>query len=193
MNEEELEDTQEPIQHPIPQELYPFESDEPFKECKLCGSDLLEPGMSYVIERNIRTKTNDVIFEHAICMPCMDQIGAKMSEESKKNLQEYMFSKMDPFEYLIQRRSKEMLFDLKHCKFSGEPVDEMDEYQMVALCNGPHLNPQMPPYVLSTEITEEMQELLSAETKEELDDFIENNFGLPPEWKELFKNRPIMV
>jgi hypothetical protein len=46
--------------------------------------------------------------------------------------------------------------------------------------------------MLSGEIMAELQELLSPETKEVLDGFIDQYFGLPPEGKELIKDRDLL-
>ena len=39
----------------------------------------------------------------------------------------------------------------------------------------------------------EIQELLSKETKGEMDNFIKKYFDFPPEYKEFFKNKPILI
>ena len=50
------------------------------------------------------------------------------------------------------------------------------------------------PILLSPTIGEEIQELLSQETKDEFDDFMNTINEVPPELKELFKTkRPVII
>ena len=50
------------------------------------------------------------------------------------------------------------------------------------------------PVVMSPSIGEELQELLSQQTKDEFDDFMSTINNVPPELKELFKSkRPVLV
>jgi hypothetical protein len=49
------------------------------------------------------------------------------------------------------------------------------------------------PYMLAGVVMAELQDLLSPETKEVLDDFIDQYFGLPPAWKELIKDRNLFL
>jgi hypothetical protein len=46
--------------------------------------------------------------------------------------------------------------------------------------------------MLSGAVMAQLQELLSPETKQVLDDFIDQHFGLPPEWKALIKDRNLL-
>ena len=47
--------------------------------------------------------------------------------------------------------------------------------------------------MISHEAIEEMQELLSPQTKDELDDFTKEHFDLPPEWREIIKNKKFVL
>ena len=49
------------------------------------------------------------------------------------------------------------------------------------------------PFIIGDEAMEEMQGLLSQKTQDELDRFVDDNFGLPPELKELLKDKPLVL
>jgi hypothetical protein len=50
------------------------------------------------------------------------------------------------------------------------------------------------PMLISSEAAEELSELLSQSTKDELDDFVSRNFGIPPELRDLpITTRPILI
>lgn len=61
----------------IPPVYYPFDSNEPFKECLVCGTDLTLGTRDYFVEKAIKNhvefKVKDVVFEYAMCSECAEK------------------------------------------------------------------------------------------------------------------------
>lgn len=168
----------------IPKDFYDFEGNA-FTHCKNCQIDLLNPAQAYTIEKAVKVYPEglgeQVIFEHAICLSCSKQLSEEISKESKERLQNYFEEKY--LERSINRPNQNPL-DFKACLISGDRIDQGEFYQVYALCNGDNLNMhQSPPFGLSAQAIEDIQEELSTETKDFLSDFMGKHFGVPPEWE----------
>lgn len=183
----------------VPPELHSYEMEGKFDHCMVCDKYLLEDGTQYLVEKAIKkytgTKAFDVVFEYAICMDCAMRMHKSMSEITLIRLSEY-FGKID----FAQRR--QLLIDkhgldskpwMSHCIIKGTPVEELSEYQICGLCDGSDLLLAHMPYLISGEALDEISELISAKTREELDDFIDQHFGLPPEIKDLIKDKDVVL
>ena len=59
-------------------------------------------------------------------------------------------------------------------------VDDCREYQIYAHCKGQRLNMDNPPYMLSGEVMEELLPLLSNETIDEMNGFMNKHFAPDP-------------
>lgn len=172
----------------IPNRFYSDGTGEPFSNCINCDRYLLNGGIPYVIEKAIKKyhqfNTEDTIFEHAMCIDCQIKLRETLSEESKKNIDNFIASRVD-FEKrrtkLIDTHGPELDEWLKKCIVTGNPVAEESEYQVYCQCDGENLYYAYMPFMLSGRAMEEIQELLSAQTRDEIDRFMGEFFGLPPE------------
>ena len=179
----------------IPKEFYSDISDKPIENCTICGCSLLENDTQYVIEKAF--KDGLVEIEYAICMDCLENMKGNMSEESMKNIENYLMENMSNMEekledYYFNGRDSNVF--LEKCAIKGTPKEELSEYQIAGLFKGKMLDPQVFPYLISMEAAEEINNLLSKKTKDELDGFIDDLIGLPPEWLEILKtNKPILI
>ena len=79
------------------------------------------------------------------------------------------------------------------CLITGKPIDELSEYQIYAYCEGGEIVQNVFPYMVSSDAIEQIQELLSPQTRGELDDFIDANFGFPPEWRAAIKGSKVLL
>lgn len=174
----------------IPEKFHNSLSENPFEHCKMCERELLESNSDYVIEKAYRRfkdeKAEELLFEVAICMKCANSMRTKLSKESLSSIQNFFFQKsmerrqaMDEMEELLQD-------PLSQCLLNGKALEEMDEYQIYAHCSGYNISTGGGYYMLSDTMIEEIQSLLSKETRDELERFTDENLGLPPELKELF-------
>ena len=185
----------------IPEIFHSDATGQPIKNCIMCGIGLGDHGTPYVIEKAFRhhKKFNqtDTLFEYAVCFDCYEKMSVSLSKDSMAKLQSFFSKHID----LEQRRKTLLEKDeieigdwLDHCVITGKEIKECAEYQICAQCDGPHLLFTHLPFALSEEALLEMSEQLSAKTKEELDRFQDDFLGLPPELKELFKDRrPVFV
>lgn len=169
----------------IPPEFYNSDNQRPFTHCKVCEAELLESNRPYFIEKIVKRypdlDTAEVLFEYAICENCAQEFHQQLSEQSRTKVSEY-------FEERVRTRMMEGLnpkMDTQHCLITGASQEDTGEYQLVAQAQGRYLR-MTPPFMISGEILEQINELLSAETRDELDRFKGDNFGWPPELAEAF-------
>jgi len=185
----------------IPEQFYSDSDGKHFQTCVVCGKNLLEEGTHYVIEKAMKNYEgydfSSTVFEYAMCMVCYQKMQEGMSEESMKNMQLY-------YQDIVEAKSNNgqiMLdlstFDLKDwlskCFFKDKPVREMKEYQLIGQFNGRRMVMNTPPMAIGEEVMEDMVDLLSEKTKDEMDRFREQFLGPSPEIQELFKGRKLLL
>lgn len=180
----------------IPDQFHSDLDQKPFCDCTFCGQDLLTAEVNYMIEKSIKVNANNnqkhTVFEYAICMDCNKQKMEAMSVESVKNIQQYMETNFVIEEWEEHTESNKDPFS--KCLVTGVPVEELEEYNIIGQFIGDKMIGGQFPILISPSIGEEIQELLSQETKDEFDDFMDTITNVPPELKALFKtNRPVFV
>ena len=165
----------------------------------LCKTFLLADGVSYVIEKAFKRHANfeveDVVFEYAMCESCAMQMSGAMSEESMEKVSNYFHTHVDfgaRSRYLLSEDPIELSHWVGGCVVKGTPREELSEYQVLGQFVGEKLIFNVFPYLIGGEAMKELSMLLSKETLGEIDGFMDN-FGLPPELKDLWKDKPIMV
>ncbi|MDO5655238.1 MAG: hypothetical protein Q4G27_03765 [Flavobacteriaceae bacterium] len=148
----------------------------PFTHCSICDSDL--HGKLHFIEkayhRNLGDHNHSVIFEYAICENCKRGMLQQVSAESLARMQAFMLEHQDEIDEMMHTTT-----DLEYCSFTGNSLDEMDEYHIVAVVQGD--STPMPPMIFGAAIMEVYQNLLSEKTKEFFDDFYDDFIDIPPE------------
>ncbi|MEM7035593.1 MAG: hypothetical protein AAF570_01365 [Bacteroidota bacterium] len=181
--------------HRIPKMFHSFLTGQPFTQCIVCERNLLEPGVQYMVEKAV--KKADVIIEYAMCMGCMQKKFEQLSLESRARIESYFAQHADPHKRIQGLLDRYHGFNLNgwmgECMISGQARDEMEEYTVVGAFQGTDLLVGPTPYIIGLEARAEMSELLSPQTKDEMDNFIDENFGLPPELKDLFKERDLVL
>ena len=174
----------------IPKIFHSDSDKKAFKNCKVCQEDLSDGKTMYTIEKAFKkTCEGDdlTLFEIAICMPCAEKQAEKMSKESKAFLQKTMMN-----ENFMKNRQKlwddgwETSWD-KKCIFSGNEMKENEEYHIVGHFQGDTIIPQQSPFVIGPEMIEYVQENLSPETKQEMDNFGGQFLGPDPKIAQLLE------
>lgn len=183
----------------IPEAFYSFAAGKPFDQCICCETYLLEEGTSYVIEKAVvqylGTGAKDVAFEYAMCLSCVEKMRQALSKASLARMQAFFQERVDfagRRQELIRQGRRQVQDWLQHCLVSHAPMSRAAEYQLFAQCDGTQMLLGDTPYMLCGQTMAELQQLLSPETKEVLDGFVDQYFGLPPEWKELVKERNLL-
>ncbi len=177
----------------IPDIFYQHDNGEPFNKCISCGKPLYINDEEYFIEKAFRNfpsiNAREVVFEYAICFSCTTKMRSSLSLNSRARVDEFFIKKLSQKDF-----EKDFSDPLEFCLLSNRHKNEEQEYQIYAHCKGNEINGSQGFFMISGTILDEINELLSPETKDELDRFWDNNFGLPPELKELFKtHRPIFT
>ena len=185
------ENTNEGI--PIPKSFLSSDTNAPIQRCIDCDHDLMLGDRHYMIEKVFKRYPNldklEVLFEYAICSVCYEKMKDALSAESMANLSQYMMrnSDMNALQKRIEENPEDPEQWLTHCIIKGTAKDEMKEFQMGACFRGDKMATDfMPPFLIGELAIEEMNELLSEETKGEMDDFMGEHFGIPPELRKDF-------
>lgn len=177
-----MEEENQTESHPIPKEFYSFETGSPFNKCLECESDLMN-GQPYLIEKafknHIEYQVKDTIFDYALCMNCAEQLKNEMSKESIQSLMRF-FSERINFGEQVSRMHQSPLENIRSCMITGKTVDECPEYQIYAYCVSDTISDEMPPYMVSGEVMEEILPILSKKTKDDLDGFFNKHFAPDP-------------
>jgi hypothetical protein len=175
---------------PIPKLFWSDLTESKFEKCMLCEDDLLSSGKPYFIEKAFKTYVGhdgkSTLFEYAMCLQCKTEMEQRISEKSKAALQQHFGKRMDPNE----RREKFAEVDdihaqLEHCVLDGQPPSAGGEYQIIGLCIGGWMIRDEFPYMIRGESVDELVELISNETLDELRGFMDENFSGPPEFREI--------
>lgn len=183
----------------IPKQFYSDAEGKPFENCQVCGKFLLDEGTSYVVEKAFKNYKgydfNTTLFEYAICLDCHAEVQKSMSEESMKNLQQYYMR------IIAEKGNKPIVINLNNfrlddwiskCFFTNDDVKSMGEYQLVAQFNGSKMT-MNPPMVVGESAMEQMAELLSNETIEEMNGFKQQFLGPDPELEEFISGKKLIL
>lgn len=144
--------------------------------------------LDYVVEKAFRRFPDEMgeelLFEMAVCMDCAMDMRKQLSQESRQSVQSFFLEKVEERRQQNQSFSREEL--MNQCLLTGEPLNELQEYQIYAHCRGEHLSPMGGAYMLGGPVIEQIQDMLSKKTRDELQRFADENLGGPPELRKLF-------
>jgi len=184
----------------IPKRFYSDVTDLPFKNCDICGKDLLGDDAQYVIEKAVKNYEghdfSSTIYEFAICLDCHTTMQKSMSAESLQNLQNH-YSKV-----LAVKGNQPLMIDMQNfnmdewlskCFFNGGEIKDMKEYQIVGQFKGTHLVLNTPPIIIGQEAMKQMAELLSDKTTDEMNGFRDKFLGPSPEMEELINGKKLIL
>jgi len=191
---------QQEVKLDIPKIFYSDAEEKPFETCVVCGKELLHSNEPYMVEKVLKTYDGhdftSTVFEFAICTHCHQKMQEGMSEESMQSMQQY-------YQHFVEQRGSDSImidlqtFDINEwmskCFFKNTPVTELKEYQVVGMFKGDKLLLNQPPMVMGSEVMEEMAELLSKKTKDEMNGFREKFLGPPPEFSEFIYGKKLIV
>lgn len=183
---------------PIPQDFHSLECDGLFEKCLKCEVELLTSGSPYLIERVFVQQ--EPIVEYAMCEACVLESQGELSAESRQAVTDYMLSNIDVGQRL--GRLSEWAEDggdnaselMDRCLVSGTPATESREKQIAAWCLGDQMRvDHVFPLMISGVAIEELNGVLSEKTKGWIDDFVGDNFGMPPEFCDNPDFRPVLI
>jgi hypothetical protein len=173
--------TKEYIQIELPKEFRECYGLVPIERCMTCDAKILESGEPYLIEKAYRRTR--IVHEYALCIDCLQKMDESMSFPSR-GMRDYWLNKHVRLEERFARISRVAPDDvvpwINRCAVTGRYVGTLDEYQTVALCQGTQLLLCGYPYMISSEAAEELNDLMSKETREEWDRFKGEYLDEPP-------------
>lgn len=184
----------------IPKAFYAEATGKPFDKCSVCSKNLLQPDTWYLVEKAVKRypkyNVQDVVFEYAICAECHSEMEKRLSTESKQKMQAYMKERVD-----LEKRADEYYlakdFEIDNwiskCAVSKNMRTDLQEYQIVASFNGDKLAFTVMPLMLGMKALDDMTNLLSNKSLDELNDFKDKITDMPPDLKELFKESKFVM
>ncbi|MCB1065968.1 MAG: hypothetical protein KDN20_24000 [Verrucomicrobiae bacterium] len=167
------------VRGPIPEELFSFYEERAFKSCTRCGEGLQDFPDGYRVSKVYRGE--EVIFEYALCMPCLKSMFEESSEESKQSLMRFQAER---FRFVTG-------FDeCALCENTREGMTTQD-YGLVGICLGDGLAESN---LICGECMEAMSECVSEETRKGWDRFVDENFpGVPADFRPMPVRDPVSV
>ena len=185
---------------PIPKLFKSDLTGDTFKHCVSCECDLHDKPEGYLIEKAIKPyfgfKSFSTIFEYAMCLPCMEKMKNELSESAKTNVQNYFMRHMN-FDPKITTGNEHEDPDISEwvdeCMVYGTKVEELGECQIMAHCVGDNILYQQLPYMISSQVSDDILALLSQKSKDELENFKNNFPGGTPEFMELLEKKTVFV
>lgn len=194
---------EKPVLIDIPEQFYSDAVNRLFANCLNCNRFLLDGNTEYIIEKAVRRynefNTTDTIFEYAICMKCHSEIMSVYSESSLNNIQNYFQENVNFNERqrIINEKIDQGKLDFKdyvsHCLIKGTPVTKLNEYQIGCHCIGNKMLANNMPFLIGNEAMDELSQLLSNKTIGEMDRFIDEFLGLPPDLRKLLRDSGVLI
>jgi hypothetical protein len=149
----------------IPPEFHSEYEGRPFQTCTRCGEMLAEIADGYQVFKLFRR--GEPIYEYAVCHPCHSGIVREFSDESRRRLEEFH---RDRISLNLGRWT---------CAVCGDARDEdaAREFSITGACQGHRLVHDL---MICGGCRHEMDSLLSHQTREVWDRFVEENLpGVP--------------
>jgi len=174
--------------------FYPFLEDEPFQTCTVCARDLLGKGGDYLIEKTF--KGTEVVCEYAMCMKCAEEMSTELSAESMLRIRAHMEERVDLLargKRLTETSPDHVQPWLETCVLTETRQEDADVYHICGHFHGKSLVLSIYPFMICGAAMNQMAVLLSKKTRETLDDFTDKFLGMPPEYKELFDDAPVLL
>lgn len=168
----------------IPAIFHSFLTDDPFVACSMCERPFTETTQYMIEKAYVR---DEVIFEYALCDPCLDKIRSEVSVESLAAVARFFTRSMDrDARTALQRKWPTDPEDwIQHCILTGRARSDCDHYQICGVCRGTDMVFGEMPCMISSPALEELQQELSKKTKDRFDDFTRDVLGLPTDLADL--------
>jgi len=139
----------------------------------------MQAGTNYLIEKAF--KAEETIFEYAMCFECYEKTQKTLSENSKKLIQNYFEEHVDINNWrnrMLNEHGHETGSWLNNCLIKNTTREDSKEHQIYGWFVGSHLVFNGMPYMLSSEVIDDLLELLSTETLGILDNLNDQLFGI---------------
>jgi hypothetical protein len=187
------------MRFPIPEILKDTLTRDYLRECILCNTDVLKTGVPYAIEKAFKRfpelDVEQTVFEYCICQNCHLQSRKELSVKSLENIESFFLAHQQIIlEHSLKSaiaESAEELFEVG--LISGQAKNDLNGYQLFAHCQGEEVLVDRGAFMLTDATIEQLSSLISQKTRDHLNDFMDNNFGLPPELKKKLTDNPVLA
>lgn len=183
----------------VPEIFHCEQTKSAFTNCTLCDADFTNTDTRYTIEKayrqDVQKQTKELVFEIAVCEHCSKNVYDELSEDSKNKIQAHFLEKVDFLER-YEKFEEFNLFDtdswLTNCLTTGKPMDELEEYQIYAFCEGTEMIFFNGPYMLSGIAIDNIMQLMSNKTLDILNGYTKRILGVPPGSEEKISSRKLI-
>ena len=107
-----------------------------------------------------------------------------------ENMQSFQHNEMNKGFQVIDGYLDLNIENIKKTLAQKQPHISYESCNIVAYFKGNKISPTMPAVCVSTQVIENMQDLISKKTRDNFDDFTDFLGGVPPDLEDLFKVRP---
>ncbi len=156
-----------------------LETGKPFVFCNACSLPLREEAGSYSVGKSFHR--GECVFECALCEDCRDRLQQESSEESRQAIATFMESRIDfegRFERLFGQLNPESW--IESCAICATPRSKSERYTISGLFAGNGILFGPYPLGICGSCEEEVNEVISKETRDVWDDFMASHFEGPP-------------
>ncbi|MEZ6126206.1 MAG: hypothetical protein R3C49_24015 [Planctomycetaceae bacterium] len=185
---------------PLPCDFWSAYSGRPFVHCLECDVPLLESS-AYIVQKRI--VAGETVFEMAVCNGCREEMVKQYSEETRQNISNFIRQQVQ--ESLRREEGGLTLSDLlevreiedpeegaqllkeclEQCVVCGKPRSACHRYSLSGLCRSDEIIAQVSPFARTPMLICEtcgqgMASLISQQTRDSWDRFMEKHFGGPP-------------
>ena len=152
-----------------------------FSHCICCKLPLLEIDSVWLVNKEI--SRGECVLEYAICQKCRDRVTARMSEESKASVRDFLEREIDwdaRTAEFVSAHEPVRRFD--NCIACLTPREEMEGYGISALFDSAgHLVTGPLPLLICRRCIIRMTANLSDRTRGVWNEFLTENFEGPPD------------
>lgn len=162
----------------MPDHFTSLETGKPFSHCCVCKCELAEAGMHII---NKSYTADECVFELAMCMECREDMNAKLSEESRVAMFDFMHDNTN-----MKQREEQLGTDsdteayLETCISCNADAKDLTSYTIGAMFSDKDLIKGPFPMLMCSNCEEQLSETISDETRNMWDKFIGEHFPGPP-------------
>jgi len=182
----------------IPKIFYSDATGGYLERCIGCDLELLHHETDYLIEKAFKSyqglESYSTIFEYAMCLNCVNSMHMTLSPESRTNISAYF---QEHAKFTDRRLSKDPQEDVNRwlgsCILTSETAYDTPEFQIYGHCKGENLIIDGYPFMISGKATDDLIELISDKTLDELQNFTDQLVGGPSEFADILKLGPRLI
>jgi hypothetical protein len=157
------------------------ETGQPFRQCVECAFPLMEIDAPWLVNKDYFK--GECVIEYAICQPCRDLISARISQQSKAVVREFLEKEIDwdsrTAEFMNMVDPVERFAACIACR---EPRQEVESFAISALFDSDgQVTCGVLPLLICRSCVGRMTAALSAESREVWQQFLRQRFAGPPD------------